>query len=199
MGGLTTPKSRLMRDVCRGLAGFCAGDGKKCHARSGDRTPCSLILFQARGPGSKYHGPCGGFRAVAQSGHEQTAAFDRPWSLEKSIALASADRKAGLVISMGLTLRLGLHRTFSLIFVFLVSSRPKITIHYPLLGKVSAATTTTTVNTRQMRKPPVSSCCHAAGPPSSAPPPRSSSPPSSSPPRIRDFAFTVETVWNHIA
>ena len=28
MDGLTTPKSRLMRDVCRGLAGFCAGDGK---------------------------------------------------------------------------------------------------------------------------------------------------------------------------
>ena len=106
MDGLTTPKSRLMRDVCRGLAGFCAGDGKKCHARSGDRTPCSLILFQARGPGSKYHGPCGGFRAVAQSGHEGVGVAGKhqpAHGLEKSIALASADRKAGLVISMILT------------------------------------------------------------------------------------------------
>lgn len=28
MGGLTTPKGRLMRDVCWGLAGFCSVDAQ---------------------------------------------------------------------------------------------------------------------------------------------------------------------------
>jgi len=102
--------ARRLPGFSRVLQRRCVGDGKKCHARSGDRTPCSLILFQARGPGSKYHGEDSA--PVAQSGHEgvgvvvlppacgitiRLGAFDR-----RSIALASADRKAGLVISMGL-------------------------------------------------------------------------------------------------
>jgi hypothetical protein len=109
MDGLTTPKSRLMRDVCRGLAGFCSVDVRVMaksampdleigrHVRLSCSKPEALeanITGHAE-DSAQWHRVA--LESRANRGHQPAH------GLEKSIALASADRKAGLVISMGLT------------------------------------------------------------------------------------------------
>lgn len=107
--GLTTPKGRLMRDVCRGLAGFCSVDARAMaksampdleigrHVRLSCSKPEALEANITGRIPRQWH-------RVATRALESWSclrpvlgAFDR-----RSIALASADRKAGLVISMGL-------------------------------------------------------------------------------------------------
>ena len=68
--GPTTPKGQLMRDVYRGLAGFCSVDAQAMAkgARSGDRTPCFAYLVPNPRPWKQISAEDSA--PVAQSGHE---------------------------------------------------------------------------------------------------------------------------------
>lgn len=67
---MTSYDGQLMRDVYRGLAGFCSVDAQAMAkgARSGDRTPCFAYLVPNPRPWKQISAEDSA--PVAQSGHE---------------------------------------------------------------------------------------------------------------------------------